>query len=232
MTEKLKTYMDRLDEEVPVFLQKNSKEIRELDEKVEDLVEKARRKFVKNVSNIKSLTPDQRLRVYRQIQDLYSEIDKLSEQKVKLAQNMYDMIDLKINDMDQYFREFNDARVKIPENQNANEEGSSNDQKESATGQKGGHRKKPLKAASQANSSDAVKPFNAPQIAPVDMPVDPNEPTYCFCHQVSFGQMVACDGPSCKNEWFHFQCVGLTSSPVGKWFCDDCKSSRKKKNRH
>ncbi|VDL77168.1 unnamed protein product [Nippostrongylus brasiliensis] len=180
MTEKLKTYMDRLDEEVPVFLQKNSKEIRELDEK-----------------------------------DLYGEIDKLSEQKVKLAQNMYDMIDLKINDMDQYFREFNDARVKIPDNQTASDEGSSNDQKESATGQKGGHRKKPLKAASQANSSDAVKPFSAPQIAPVDMPVDPNEPTYCFCHQVSFGQMVACDGPSCKNEWFHFQCVGLTSSPVG-----------------
>lgn len=27
----------------------------------------------------------------------------------------------------------------------------------------------------------------------MDMPVDPNEPTYCVCRQVSFGQMVMCD---------------------------------------
>jgi len=29
----------------------------------------------------------------------------------------------------------------------------------------------------------------------LDMPVDPNEPTYCICHQVSYGQMIACDNP-------------------------------------
>lgn len=27
----------------------------------------------------------------------------------------------------------------------------------------------------------------------MDMPVDPNEPTYCLCHQVSYGEMIACD---------------------------------------
>jgi len=27
----------------------------------------------------------------------------------------------------------------------------------------------------------------------LDLPVDPNEPTYCICNQVSFGEMVACD---------------------------------------
>lgn len=30
----------------------------------------------------------------------------------------------------------------------------------------------------------------------LDLPVDPNEPTYCFCNQVSYGEMVACDNPS------------------------------------
>lgn len=25
--------------------------------------------------------------------------------------------------------------------------------------------------------------------------MDPNEPTYCLCNQVSFGEMVACDHP-------------------------------------
>jgi hypothetical protein len=29
----------------------------------------------------------------------------------------------------------------------------------------------------------------------LDLPVDPNEPTYCFCNQVSYGEMVACDNP-------------------------------------
>ena len=29
----------------------------------------------------------------------------------------------------------------------------------------------------------------------LDMPVDPNEPTYCLCNQVSYGGMIACDNP-------------------------------------
>lgn len=29
----------------------------------------------------------------------------------------------------------------------------------------------------------------------LDMPVDPNEPTYCLCHQVSYGEMIGCDNP-------------------------------------
>ncbi len=28
-----------------------------------------------------------------------------------------------------------------------------------------------------------------------DMPIDPNEPTYCVCNRVSFGEMVGCDNP-------------------------------------
>lgn len=29
-----------------------------------------------------------------------------------------------------------------------------------------------------------------------DLDIDPNEPTYCYCNQVSFGDMVACDSES------------------------------------
>jgi hypothetical protein len=32
-----------------------------------------------------------------------------------------------------------------------------------------------------------------------DMPVDPNEPTYCFCNRVAFGDMVGCDNPKVRN---------------------------------
>ena len=54
---------------------------------------------------------------------------------------------------------------------------------------------------------------------------DPSEPTYCFCNRVSFGEMVACDNPDCRVEWFHFECVGLQADqarPKGKWYCPEC----------
>lgn len=46
---------------------------------------------------------------------------------------------------------------------------------------------------------------------------------YCFCQSVSYGEMVACDGPHCKYEWFHYPCVNLKEPPTGKWYCPDCK---------
>ncbi|KAH7684574.1 Inhibitor of growth protein 4, partial [Aphelenchoides avenae] len=58
---------------------------------------------------------------------------------------------------------------------------------------------------------------------------DANEPTYCLCHQVSFGEMVGCDNNDCLIEWFHFQCVGLTAKPRGKWFCPQCYPLIRKK---
>ena len=39
----------------------------------------------------------------------------------------------------------------------------------------------------------------------LDMPVDPNEPTYCLCHQVSYGEMIGCDNPDVNNRIFNNQ---------------------------
>ncbi|XP_054160416.1 inhibitor of growth protein 2-like [Oppia nitens] len=57
-------------------------------------------------------------------------------------------------------------------------------------------------------------------------PIDPDEPTYCLCDQVSFGEMICCDNSDCKIEWFHFQCVSLNTKPKGKWFCPNCRGDR------
>lgn len=51
------------------------------------------------------------------------------------------------------------------------------------------------------------------------------EPTYCYCNQVSYGEMVACDGDDCEREWFHLACVNLSAPPKGSWFCDACKKA-------
>ncbi|KAG8184146.1 hypothetical protein JTE90_010188 [Oedothorax gibbosus] len=61
---------------------------------------------------------------------------------------------------------------------------------------------------------------------PIDPPIDPNEPTYCLCDQVSFGEMIGCDNDGCEREWFHFSCVGLTTKPKGKWYCPTCRGDR------
>lgn len=39
------------------------------------------------------------------------------------------------------------------------------------------------------------------------------EPRYCYCNEVSFGEMVACDNDTCPREWFHLSCVGMTKPP-------------------
>ncbi|KAI5959668.1 hypothetical protein CANMA_004104 [Candida margitis] len=57
-----------------------------------------------------------------------------------------------------------------------------------------------------------------------------HEPTYCYCNQVSFGEMVGCDGDDCKREWFHLPCIGFKNPPKGKWYCDDCLKKMKVKN--
>ncbi|GAA5877254.1 hypothetical protein JCM16303_006215 [Sporobolomyces ruberrimus] len=46
---------------------------------------------------------------------------------------------------------------------------------------------------------------------------------YCFCHRPSFGEMIGCDAPDCKIEWFHLNCVGLKTTPEGSWFCSQCE---------
>lgn len=46
--------------------------------------------------------------------------------------------------------------------------------------------------------------------------IDGDEPTYCYCNSVSYGEMVACDSDDCAREWFHLACVGLKVAPGSK----------------
>ncbi|AGO12681.1 AaceriADR207Cp [[Ashbya] aceris (nom. inval.)] len=50
-----------------------------------------------------------------------------------------------------------------------------------------------------------------------------DEARYCFCGDVSYGRMVACDNARCPHEWFHYGCVGLAAAPAAnaRWFCSE-----------
>ncbi|KAI9006129.1 hypothetical protein BC832DRAFT_592220 [Gaertneriomyces semiglobifer] len=52
-----------------------------------------------------------------------------------------------------------------------------------------------------------------------------DEALYCYCRQVSWGDMVGCDNENCPIEWFHYACVGLVNPPKGKWYCPQCTAA-------
>lgn len=47
---------------------------------------------------------------------------------------------------------------------------------------------------------------------------------YCYCQGPEEGEMVGCDNPNCKYQWFHIRCLKLDSLPMCKyWYCPDCR---------
>ncbi|KAF5858523.1 hypothetical protein ETB97_004319 [Aspergillus alliaceus] len=60
--------------------------------------------------------------------------------------------------------------------------------------------------------------------------IDPNEPRYCLCGDVSFGTMICCESNDCDREWFHLDCVGLSEVPsrTAKWYCPECRVKHNK----
>ncbi|GAB7365571.1 hypothetical protein MBLNU230_g6643t1 [Neophaeotheca triangularis] len=67
-------------------------------------------------------------------------------------------------------------------------------------------------------------PPASPLASEVAVNWEKEQPLYCYCHKPSSGRMVGCDGDDCKQEWFHFECVGLNQAPAEgeEWYCKDC----------
>merc|ERR1712241_113885 len=51
-----------------------------------------------------------------------------------------------------------------------------------------------------------------------------NYKLYCYCQSPhdDVSEMIGCDAPDCRLEWFHFECVGIMIPPEGKWYCPEC----------
>ncbi|XP_074847952.1 inhibitor of growth protein 2 isoform X1 [Carettochelys insculpta] len=84
------------------------------------------------------------------------------------------------------------------------------------------------KRSKSAKKKKRSKAKQEREASPVEFAIDPNEPTYCLCNQVSYGEMIGCDNEQCPIEWFHFSCVGLTYKPKGKWYCPKCRGDNEK----
>ncbi|XP_062438524.1 D-2-hydroxyglutarate dehydrogenase, mitochondrial isoform X4 [Rhea pennata] len=172
------------------------------------------------------MLPEERVEHLKKIQSAYSKCKEYSDDKVQLAMQTYEMVDKHIRRLDADLARFEaDLKDKLEvsdfENPGARSLKKGRSQKDKRGSRGRGRRtseedtpkKKKLKGGSEF--ADAVLSVHPSDV--LDMPVDPNEPTYCLCHQVSYGEMIGCDNPDCPIEWFHFACVDLTTKPKGKW---------------
>ncbi|KAI6192151.1 Inhibitor of growth protein [Aphelenchoides bicaudatus] len=155
---------------------------------------------------------------YEEAMELLSEMERLSTEKLQLASSCYEQVDRYIIELDKAYGKFA---------KNLTSGGGKSDKKSSKSSS-ASRKKKSRAHGAETDATVESMDFDSPL---VEMPVDPNEPTYCVCHQVSFGQMICCDNKACVVEWFHFNCVGLTSTPKGKWYCDACKEKMGKRSR-
>ncbi len=46
---------------------------------------------------------------------------------------------------------------------------------------------------------------------------------WCYCKQGEYGEMIMCESGECEIEWFHTDCLRITTIPKDKWRCPDCK---------
>ncbi|XP_026819054.1 inhibitor of growth protein 4-like [Rhopalosiphum maidis] len=233
---------------LPTQIQQNLSLLQSIDLKSQDLIRNITKETDDYLMNKKYLT-DKNNKSLNSIKSQFVKAKEYGDDKVQLSLQTYTVVDEQIKNMDAYFmwyeaniqaKAINAAKTIEQDSQKQKPNKTENNDIKKKQLDKGG---KKTSAASQKAQSDVNVPKNFPKsgvvgalvgkgvvrpAAVIDMPVDPNEPKFCLCNQVSFGEMIGCDNPDCTIEWFHFVCVKLTTKPKGKWFCPKCKQPEEK----
>ncbi|KAF4370869.1 hypothetical protein G4B88_012669 [Cannabis sativa] len=227
---------------LPNILQKKYALLKDLDKSLQDLQKQNEQRCEQEIEEFKrevrsgNIKPDASLAKFsEEALDEQKHSIRIADEKVALAEQAYELVDTHIRQLDQIFKKLGEEiqREKESAIASGSPAASLDSGGKSGKGGEGGRggRKKTRLAATAAVSA-STEPATAPSnltMMDLEVPVDPNEPTYCSCKQVSHGAMVACDNPSCSIEWFHFGCVGLKEQPKGKWFCPDCATLKKRR---
>ncbi|KAI4896848.1 hypothetical protein NFI96_016910, partial [Prochilodus magdalenae] len=213
-------------ENLPCELQRNFTLMRELDNRTEEKKGEIDKLAEEYISNVRNLASEQRMEHLQKIQNAYSKCKEYSDDKVQLAMQTYEMVDKHIRRLDADLARFeNELKEKLdvggyesPDSR-ALKKGGGRGLKEKR-GPKGRGRKcsdddspRKKKMKNSPEFSESLLPVHPSDV--LDMPVDPNEPTYCLCHQVSYGEMIGCDNPD--DLLFlspHVSLLGLVSNRV------------------
>lgn len=204
--------------------------MRDLDARAQGLMKDIDKLADDYLKNIKKESNDKNNDQLRHIQSLFNKAKEYGDDKVQLAIQTYELVDKHIRRLDSDLARF-EAEIQdkaLNNNRVAEESGASKKGrkklKEKEKRKKGtagassedeskSIRKKQKKGGSVVSSATTGAVGSGAQTDAslghpadvLDMPVDPNEPTYCLCHQVSYGEMIGCDNPDVSYTFFnHF----------------------------
>jgi len=236
----LEQYLDSL-EDLPTQLKSNFSRMHELDKRNRETMVQIDSSSDEYLRKVRDLSPSKRKLEMEKIQKMFKKSKEMSDDKVQIALQTYELVDKHIRKLDADLANFeSEMKEKGRLSQTESEEEEQEEEKKGKKknpkdGKKKKGREEDKKKKKQKNSKSDFSlgqsqfgSLPVPQEV-LDMPVDPNEPTYCLCQQVSYGEMIGCDNQDCPIEWFHFGCMNLTTKPKGKWYCPKCLPMFKKK---
>lgn len=219
----LETYLESIGT-LPTEIKRNFTLIKELDQRTKEThkaIEEASAECLRNTS---SSSVAKRKEARDQVRQLYAKCQEYADEKVSLAMQTYELVDKHIRRLDVDLRKF---EHELESQAHRPSPGRPSKRKAGAHVESPATKKRVAGGSDRKKNGGFVPPASPARRPPslsvsLDMPIDPNEPLYCFCKRVSFGEMVGCDNPECRVEWFHFECVNLTQSPKGRWLCPEC----------
>eukprot|EP00871_Galdieria_phlegrea_P003079 jgi/Galph1/3772/GphlegSOOS_G2403.1 len=164
---------------LPSDLKNSFSKIKELDAKCLALQTEADRLYEECLERgqSRSKSSESLKRLWKDLEETQREMTTLTDQKVKLAEKAYEAVDKNVRQLDEKLREF-EAHLRAEGKWPVNAQ----------------ERKLTIGSGTNLKSSRERGERKLSNLAVIeDMPVDPNEPRYCYCNQVSYGEMIACD---------------------------------------
>ncbi|KAI7883264.1 hypothetical protein K492DRAFT_159600 [Lichtheimia hyalospora FSU 10163] len=241
----LSGYSDTV-EALPIELQRNFTLIRQLDDSAQELMDDVSTQSLRLMNQKTVLSPKERQQRLANIGSLLNEVLKRGEEKFALAKSTYDTVDRHCTKLDMDLQKYEDEQLIGPTmGRSSTGTSTAGSDKHPETQEHKRKKRKQTRGRKKGNapavddeqqqgeylSAEDSKQHAQAAISLSNLPIDPNEPLYCYCQQVSFGEMVACDNDECEIEWFHLECVGLRTPPKGKWYCKNCAETLKIKQK-
>uniref|UniRef100_A0A3P9KPK3 Inhibitor of growth protein n=1 Tax=Oryzias latipes TaxID=8090 RepID=A0A3P9KPK3_ORYLA len=239
-------------ESLPLDIQRNVSVLREIDSKYQEVLKEVDEVFEKYKDEEDAA---QRKRLQIQLQRALVSSQELGDEKIHVVTQMTELVENRSRQMDSHslcLQESCDAERLPVERCSSVQESPAPERASNRRPRRQRNSESRDSSLPSANGSLLDDPLDDPPLpaqrekksksskkkkrkakqerdtSPVDFAIDPNEPTYCLCEQVSYGEMIGCDNEQCPIEWFHFSCVGLTYKPKGKWYCPKCRGDNEK----
>ncbi|KAL4135298.1 hypothetical protein QTP88_006916 [Uroleucon formosanum] len=233
-------YLDELRNSLnnlPEELHRNFGLMQELDLKSQKLMNNIDEMTDNYMSNVKQYSVDKKKETMASIKRQFDTAKAYSDDKVQLSIQTYELVDKHIQKLDTELLKFKekiqlqidmrDAAIKSKLNLPLKKEGSKltsappSDSVVSDT-------LNPTKSVDNVavETSCLFRALVGTGTAYVDMPLDPTEPTFCLCKQVSFGEMIACDNPDGENGVMNLILGDLDILAANLWVCSLHRTSR------